>query len=203
MIESILLALGTLFPIVNPISTAFVFETLTSEYERKKKLLAAFKSSLAAFIVLIVFLLVGNYILSFFDVTIYAFRVAGGLYLGKVAFEMLGKSFYKQAEPREHHESLAIIPLGIPLLAGPGAMAATLVLTEGQALVGYVAIALAIFITCILSFVILQGSTKMSQWLGRTGAKVVERIFGLLVLVIAAQFLFNGISGYLSAIGVV
>ena len=204
MLTSIVLAFGTLFPIVNPLSTTFVFNGLTQKFSLKKKREIALVAALTAALVLLVFLAIGHALLGFFGITIYAFRVAGGLYLGKIAFEMLSKGFYKAHESVEApRKDVAIIPLAIPLLAGPGAMAAVLVMSEEASAASYTAISIAILMIALLSYLLLRYANGIGGLLGETGARVIERVLGLLVLVIAAQFVFNGVTGWLFDVGFV
>jgi multiple antibiotic resistance protein len=129
MITSIIFAFGTLFAIVNPLSTSLVFMKITRGMDKKERQKIALKSSTYAFIALAVFLFAGQYILSFFGITVYAFRVAGGLYLLKIGFDMLSPQLRKNSDNYESDkDSIAIIPLAIPLLSGPGALTSVLVL---------------------------------------------------------------------------
>lgn len=201
MFTAIILALGTLFPIVNPLSTTFVFNGLTAKQSLKEKRRIALISSLTAALVLLCFLALGHALLGFFGITIYAFRVAGGLYLGKIAFEMLSKSFYKAPDSIEVRKDIAIIPLAIPLLSGPGAMAAVLVMSEEASAASYGAISIAILLICFISYLLLRYAHVIGGVLGETGARVIERVLGLLVLVIAAQFVFNGVTGWILEVG--
>ncbi len=203
MLTAVLLAFGTLFPIVNPLSTTFVFNGLTAKLSVKDKARTALVASLTAALVLLSFLALGHALLSFFGVTIYAFRVAGGLYLGKIAFEMLSKSFYKSPDNVEVRKDVAIMPLAIPLLAGPGSMAAVLVMSEEASVLSYASISIAIVLVCVISFVLLRFAHVIGGVLQETGARVIERVLGLIVLVIAAQFIFNGVTGWLVDVGLV
>jgi len=190
------LATGTLFAIVNPISTAFVFNRLARGHTEPEKRRLSRTASIAAAVTLGVFLLIGRPLMAFFGITLYAFRVAGGLYLGKVAFDMLGKEL--RNAPEEYTsppQDIAIIPLAIPLLSGPGAMTTVMVMREKYAVLSVV---VAILAVCLASWAILHQAPRIDRALGQTGTNVVERVLGLVVLVIAIQFVFNGISGYMA-----
>lgn len=198
MILPTILAFGTLFAIVNPISTAFVFNRLARGETPAGKRRLARLASLTAAIVLLTFLFIGRPLMTFFGITLYAFRVAGGLYLGKVAFDMLGRQLRHAPEQySETVEDIAIIPLGLPLLAGPGAMTTVMVLRENYP---WPPVAASIGAVCLVSWLILHQAPRIDRLLGRTGTNVVERVLGLVVLVIAVQFVFNGITGYLAAL---
>ncbi|HPF13155.1 MAG: MarC family protein [Planctomycetes bacterium] len=197
MLNEIALSFGTLFAIVNPISTAFVFNRLTAGQSKAAKHRLSRTASLAAAMALWAFLAIGQPMMSFFGITLYAFRVAGGLYLGKVAFDMLGRQpRHSPDQFQDSPENIAIIPLAIPLLAGPGAMTTVMVLRESYS---WIPVALAILAVCTLSWLVLSQASRFDQLLGKTGSNVIERVLGLLVLVISVQFVFNGISGYLAS----
>jgi len=192
------LAFGTLVAIVNPFSAAFVFQALTAQDAPERRRRLARTASATSVIVLLAFLLLGEYVLSFFGITIYAFRVAGGVYLGWIAFEMLGKSLRNSPDDyRERGDEIAVIPLAVPLLSGPGSMASVMVM---HSTTRTLAVTLAIGLVGLTSLLVLRNAERIVRALGRTGTNVVERILGLLVLVIAVQFLFDGIAGFLKAV---
>lgn len=196
LIEELLFAFGTLFAIVNPFSTSLVFNKLTHGIKKEQRTKIALKASIAAFIAMILFLFSGNYILSFFGVTLYAFRVAGGIYLAWIGFEMLSPQLRKRPEHYDAtDESIAIIPLAIPLLSGPGALTSVLVLASEVPLF---LVILSILFVSLISFAVLSQAYIIQKFLGRVGTSVLERLMGIIVLVVAVQFVFNGISGYLA-----
>lgn len=191
MANEVFLAFGTLIAIMNPVSTAFVFNSLA--HQNRKEI--AFTAAVTAAVILITFFIMGSYILAFFGITIYAFKVAGGLYLSKVGFEMLSPELRKSPEQYdEASKDIAIIPLAIPLLSGPGSLATVLVMTESY---NAISIILAILLACFVSWFILTQAKYLDKALGKMGNIVLERILGLIVLVIAVQFVFDGITGYL------
>ena len=195
MYTEILLAFGSLLPIVNPISTAFVFNKLTSSYAKKERRKIARSASVTAFLVLLVFLFVGPWILSFFGITIYAFRIAGGIYLSLIAFQMLGRKLRKSPEHFEDDEQdIAIIPVAIPLLSGPGSITAVMVAAQS---ISWLPLVIAIFLVCVLSFLALYYAKFIDKILGRTGTKVFEKLLGLVVLVISVQYVLNGILDFI------
>lgn len=200
MIGEILVSFGTLFAIVNPFSTSLIFNKLTTGLSKSQKNRIALQACVAALFTLVIFLFLGQYVLSFFGITIYAFRVAGGVYLAWIGFEMLSPHPRKKSENyTADRENIAIIPLAIPLLSGPGALTSVLVQTAD---VSYMSLIISIILVCLVSFVVLYNAPFIQQLLGRTGANVLERLMGIIVLVVAVQFVFNGITGYLASIGI-
>ena len=202
MLTETLLAFGTLLPIANPLSTAFVFNSMAGDRSLADRKHTALVASLTAALVLLVFMFVGQWMLAFFGITIYAFRVAGGIYLGKMAFEMLSSGLRKDPESyTDSKQDIAVIPLAIPLISGPGAMTAVLVLAQDATALAYGAVATAIMLIAMSAWVLLRYAHYLDRVLGEVGTKALERVLGLIVLVIAVQFLFNGVSGYLESIG--
>ncbi len=197
---------SSLFTIINPISTAPVFLTITKGDSEKKKRKMAKKSSIVSAIVLIVFSLLGTYILSFFSITLEAFRIAGGLLVARVGFLMLTEepkpiASEKAKSEAIQKEDISIIPLAIPLLSGPGAMTTSIVLmTNTTNLIEKVILLFAIVVVCILTYIILSHASLIEKVVGENGKKVIEKILGLIVVVVGVQFVLNGFDGFIGII---
>lgn len=194
----------SLFTIVNPFSTVSVFLSITEGDTKSKKKAMAKKASIIAAIVLIIFALMGNYILSFFSITLDAFRVAGGIIIASIGFRMIKAQRERLPTPEERKaaiekEDVSVIPLAIPLLSGPGAMTTSIALmSQTQNLTSGSLVILAILVVCFLSYFILAKADSINRFLGETGRRVSDRLMGLLVLVVGVQFVMNGISGFLA-----
>jgi len=192
-------ALSSLFTIVNPFSTAAIFPTITKGDSRKKKLEMARKASITAAVVLIIFALIGNYILSFFSITVEAFRIAGGILIASVGWRMLQSKrehLRSEAEKKEAiaKEDVSIIPLAIPMLSGPGAMTTVLVLMrEAGSVTDKFGVIVASVIVCVTAYIILRQADRIYNYLGTTGTRIIERILGLIVMVVGVQFIINGL----------
>lgn len=200
MMNELVLVFGTLFAIVNPISTSFIFIKLVKDFSKRDRDIVALKACLSATITMIIFYFSGQYILDFFGITLYAFKVAGGIYLFTIAFEMLSPQLRKKPENyKEERDSIAIIPLAIPLLSGPGALTSVLVLSTQTSMI---TIILAILLVMFISWIVLYFAPYIQSVLGRTGIVVFERIMGIIVLVVSVQFVFNGVTGYLATLGI-
>ncbi|MEK6923250.1 MAG: NAAT family transporter, partial [Nanoarchaeota archaeon] len=131
-IAFLVLSLASLFSIINPLSAATVFMSITKSNTLKEKHAMAKKSVFIAAVILIFFALAGNYILQFFSITLEAFRIAGGLLIGYIGFEMLHygkKPFKSKKEEREAvlKKDVSIVPLAIPMMSGPGAITTSIV----------------------------------------------------------------------------
>ena len=190
----------SVFAIVNPIGTIPTFVALTGGYSRAEKRRVITKAVLVGGGVLLLFGLAGQAIFSVFSITIPAFRIAGGILIFKVAFDMLQgerpKSDSTDAEITDalERDSIGITPLGVPLLAGPGAITTVMILVanHGDALDRGViyAVVLAVF---LVSFLLLLAGERLFRLLGRSGLAVFSRIMGLILAAIAVQFVVNGL----------
>lgn len=200
-------AFASIFTIVNPFSAASVFLGLTSELHHPERKRIARKSAIAAGAILLVFTFAGAAILSFFSITIAAFRIAGGLLIAVVGFQMIGSTRQRFSEDHKREarerEDISIVPIAMPLLAGPGAITAVLVLSaEATNPFNTAEIAVAILAVAVASFIVLAESDRVVSWLGETGKDVVEKVMGLIVMVIGTQFVINGVHALLSSWGV-
>ena len=194
-------AFASLIAVANPLSTASIFLTITRRNKHKKKKKIAKTACNTAAYVLISFALVGTYILGFFSITLDAFRIAGGLIIVSIGFSMLKSKREHLKSDKEKREAIrkddvSIIPLAIPMISGPGAITTVLILASNST--GFIdmsMILLAIIAMCLVSFLVLVNADKVHKYLGRTGKATVDKIVGLIVLVIGIQFIINGIDG--------
>ncbi|MBN2094452.1 MAG: NAAT family transporter [Candidatus Aenigmarchaeota archaeon] len=186
-----------IFAIVNPFSTAVVFLSITAGDREKKKRAMAKKASLVCACVLIFFMFSGTVLFDFFGLSLQAFQLAGGLLVAKLGFSMIeSKSQLKEKERQEslRKEDVSIIPLAIPMLSGPGAITTAMVWMSQAAgpyeKFGLVLIAILI---SVISYIVLLNAKYLKNALGHTGVNVLEKLMGLIVLVMGIQFLINGL----------
>jgi multiple antibiotic resistance protein len=194
-------AMASIFAIVDPLGVVPFFTALTEDMSPSQKQEIVSKACLTATITLGVFAVFGQWIFAGFGFTIPAFKIAGGILLFGVAFEMLhGERSRSRLTPQEREETLdrdevAIVPLGIPLLAGPGAI--TTVMIYMTASVADPADKLFIFagilVSVLSAFALLHNADRIFRKFGRTGTRAIGRIMGLLLAAIAVQFLIDGI----------
>lgn len=188
-----LLAFSSLFSVINPISAAPIFVVLTVGKEPKERRRVALRSSLAALVTLALFAAAGGAIFSFFGITVPAFQIAGGILFTAMSLRTLreGREDIPEDDASGHDPS--IVPLGIPLVAGPGAISAVMVLV-GQAETGMARMALAavIGLNIVLTFLIFLAAPRIVAAIGATGQKIVSKIMGLITVVIGIQFVING-----------
>ena len=197
------LALSSIFFLVDPFAAIPSFLAITESADPARRKRMARKATLTCFIVLTSFALGGQLIFKMFGITLPAFEVAGGLILLLIGLDMLEakRSPTQEAlgdtEEASHKEDAGIVPLGIPMLAGPGAISSVMVLVgqvpamwhwEMGAILGSIAL------TCLVSYWVLSGAGRVRAVLGETGIRILVRIMGLLLVALAMQFFVNGLT---------
>jgi multiple antibiotic resistance protein len=194
-------AFVSLFVIVNAIGNAPVFSTLLQRFEEGERRGIIRKAVLLGGTTLLVVTLTGNLVFRLLGIELYSFRIAGGILLAIVSIEMLyGRKTRTQssADEEQHYaerDEISILPLGIPLLTGPGALTTGIVLfdTAGTSL-NRIILLLTIPIVYSIAYIILVRSASVLRYLGKTGTAVAVRIMGLMLLSVAVQFLIGGIT---------
>jgi multiple antibiotic resistance protein len=197
------LALSSIFFLVDPFAAIPSFLAITQSVDEERRKRMARKAAMTCFIVLTSFALAGQLIFRMFGITLPAFEIAGGLILLLIGLDMLEA---KRSPTQEAHgdteegaakEDAGIVPLGIPMLAGPGAISSVMVLVgtvpslwhwEMGAVLG------AIVVTAVLSYWILAGAGRVRSFMGETGIRILVRIMGLLLVALAMQFFVNGLT---------
>ncbi len=208
--DYIFIAFPAMFVILNPFSAASSFLTLTANQSEAEQMFTAKKACVTAFIVLVLFALTGHVIFKMFNITLQAFRIAGGIIMFIIGLNMLNMRPTRMKQTEEEMEEglqkndVAIVPLGIPMLSGPGAITTMMVLMteidKKSTLNGIFQMA-GLFISCALSLVLIYfimiHSRRLMEWLKITGVGVMTRIMGLILTVIATQFVINGVKDLL------
>jgi multiple antibiotic resistance protein len=196
-----LLALSSIFFLVDPFAAIPSFIAITSDVEPARRRRMAWKAALTCFIVLITFALAGQYIFSLFGIKLPAFEIAGGLILLLIGIDMMQARRSPTQESQEETQEAAakedagIVPLGIPMLAGPGAISSVMVLVgEAPDHWQMLAIVGSIAITAFVSYLVLSGADRIRRFLGETGIRILVRIMGLLLVALAMQFFVNGLT---------
>lgn len=194
------LCITTLFTLTNPIGIAPILVIMTERFSKKDRINIAKKGSITAFITLILFSLLGSLIFSFFGITLEAFQIMGGILFFRNGLRMLearvGRSRTTPAEQEESQESddIAISPIGIPLIAGPGAITATMLLSSQTPQIhSYATLGIAITIVILIVYTILRNGNILMDLLGTSIMRIIQRLMGLILMVIAVQFVINGI----------
>ena len=204
-IQFFILCLTTFFTLINPVGIAPILLVMTERFSKEEKINIAWKGSLTAFITLIIFSILGSVIFNFFGITIEAFQIMGGIIFFRSGFRMseakIGRSRTTPMEREESQESddIAISPIGIPLIAGPGAITASMLLSsQTPQLYSYATLGVSIFLVLTVVYLILRNGGLLMKALGYTGMRVIQRLMGLVLMVIAVQFVINGVMSILS-----
>lgn len=199
--DTLLNAFVTLMVTIDPPGLAPLFLAVTTGMDRPQRAQVAQRASIIAFGVLAVFAVAGAQILALFGITIGAFRVAGGILLFWIAFEMIferrQERHEKSAETaitRDHIRNIAAFPLAIPLIAGPGAISATILLAGGmQEPVSRLALIVIILICIASSYIVFLLAERVDRFLGATGRTILTRLLGVILAALAVQFVADGI----------
>lgn len=192
--------LTALFVVVDPFACVPLFVAITDGDTEEQKRRAASRASLVAGITLTAFALSGSLLFRLLGVSVGAFRIAGGVLLFLLAVDMLRAQRSRQrTTPEEEEEGankpdVSVFPLGIPMLAGPGATSTVMVLvSRAENALQYAIVLMAILVTLVVAYLVLRGASAVAHRLGRTGMNVLERVMGLVLAAVAVQFVVDGI----------
>ena len=200
-------AFVTLFVTIDPPGLAPLFLGVTAGMSRAERGQIALRATLIAFAVLTLFALAGTAILSIFGITIHAFRIAGGLLLFFIAFEMIFEKRHERHErsadravTADRVRDIAVFPLAIPLIAGPGAISATILLsgTYSEPLERAVLI-LILAVNLGAAWLVFLAAERLDRFLGATGRTVLTRLLGMILAALAVQFVLDGIAAAIRA----
>ncbi|MDF1614065.1 YchE family NAAT transporter [Desulfurivibrio dismutans] len=190
----------SLLAIVNPIGALPIYISLTDGYRPQERARIILLTSVAVVAILLVTLLSGELILRFFGISIDSFQVGGGLLLLLMAISMLQARTSRvahtsdEAEETADRETIAVVPLAIPLLSGPGAISAVIVYADkAKEPLAYLITSAGIFIIGLSIFLSLLAAPFIARKLGRTGINIVTRIMGLILAAIAVEFITTGL----------
>ncbi len=193
----------SLFSVVNPLAVIPLFLSLTNRFNERERIQTAQKASIYMFGVLITFLLIGTFILSFFGISLAGIRIAGGLIIMRAAYSMLNpeKSGKKLTEEDEaaamEKEDISFSPLALPLLSGPGSIAVVIgFATQADGAPDYLINAVSIFLVVTVTYGILRLAPFLGNYIGSVGLNVMTRLMGFIALAISVQFILSGISRY-------
>lgn len=196
-----------LFAIVNPIGSVPIFVSATDGWPAQDRARTANTVALTVFLVLISSAFFGDQILEFFSISIPSFQVGGGILLMLIAISMMhGKQSYARQTPEEAQEVadrqvIAIVPLSIPLLAGPGAISNMIIAAQqNHTFWGHLSLSIPVAAVCLLIWVTLRLSGSIAYKLGTIGINIVTRLMGLILAAMAVEFIAHGIAGLFPAL---
>lgn len=188
---------ATLFVVIDPIGLAPMFVALTQGMGAQQRAAIALRACLTAIGVLAVFALLGEAVLGFIGISMAAFRISGGMLLFLTAMDMLFERRTKRREGQasdDDHSDPSVFPLGIPLIAGPGAIATVILLAGRQNdLTGIGLVLLCMVAVIAIAYVLFRMGGLIERALGRTGILVVTRVLGLLLAALSVQFVLDGL----------
>ncbi len=196
-----LLALSSIFFLVDPFAALPTFLAITEGADPVRRRRVAGKGALTALIVLGTFAFTGEAIFRLFGITLPAFELAGGIILLLIGLDMLQakRSATQEAAgdtvAAAQKEDAGIVPLGVPMLAGPGAISSVMVLVgQVQSHWQMAAILISIALTALICYLVLGHSSLVVRVLGETGIRILVRVMGLLLVALAAQYFVNGLA---------
>lgn len=199
-----LVAFSAIFFVVDPIAVLPIFLAMTANESPAQKRATALSAAITAGITLTVFAMAGSLIFRFFGITLGAFKIAGGVLLFLVALDMMqARQSRTKSTPEEEKEGIekadvAIIPLAIPLLSGPGSIATVMVLmSRHTAFVYTIPVFVSILLTTMLTWLMLRGAEWIERRLSKTFMNVVMRVMGLILAAISVEFVIAGIKDVL------
>jgi multiple antibiotic resistance protein len=194
-------ALTSTFFLVDPIAAVPAFLIMTASAGQQHRRRMARRAAWTCFVVLCSFAGAGTLIFRLFGITLPAFKIAGGLILLLIGVDMLQarrsqtKETASETEEGMERDDVGIIPLGMPMLAGPGSISTVMVLMSGAPAWWYaIPLFITIGITALASYWILAGADRVRGYLGETGTRILTRFMGLLLTAIAVQFILNGLT---------
>jgi len=195
------------FAIMNPIANAPLFMGLTEGLDANTRRGIALRSVLLAFAIVAAFTILGRQIFELFGITLPAFRIAGGVLVGLVGYHLLQGQQSSLHTPTEEDNSrsrdaalgVAITPLAMPILAGPGTIATAMNFAADSTLPEIVRVLSALALVCLLTWAAFVGSASLVNFLGQNAIKVVSRLMGLILSVVGVQMLIEGIRGAIAA----
>ncbi|MDH3517334.1 MAG: MarC family protein [Acidimicrobiia bacterium] len=192
-------AFASMFVLVSPITVAPIYAGLTRNLDKRRARSVAYRAVLTAAIVLLVMVLVGESVFAFFSISVDSLRVVGGVIFFLMGYDMLNsrlpRTKHADESEKEYAHDVAVAPLGIPLIAGPGAITTAIVLSNDAAtltdqfvLLGMIALVLAVTLTAFL------GVERLNRWIGIDGQRITMRLVGLIEMAFAVEFLFQGLT---------
>ncbi len=199
---------AALFSMMNPIGNVGIFAGMTADRDAAVVRRTAWTCALACAITLLIVTWTGRLLLDFFGIDVHELRAAGGVIVLLIGLHMLqNKGDHKQtrreADDAQTRDSIAIVPLAIPIVAGPGTMATVLVAAERHSgIMAKVDLSLAIVALCVLTGLLFSFSKPIAEWLGESGMAVITRVMGMVLAAIAMGMLADGIKGMIPALAV-
>ena len=198
LLTTAILYFTSFFAIINPLGVMPVFMTMTTDISEKQRKRTAFKAVFTAFIVLMLFALTGQLLFKFFGISVNGFRIVGGIIFFIMGYDLLQAKVSKinmdEEKVTKYVDDISITPLGIPIMAGPGAITNSIVLMEDSPSIELkIVLIFSIILTLFITWIVLRSSGKLLKIIGPTGNKIMMKLMGLIMMVIAVEFFFAGL----------
>lgn len=191
----------SLFAMVEPLGIMPIYISMTSGLAPDQQRSVARRACLIAYLTLVLFAFSGQFIFRFFGISVESLKVVGGIIFFLIGYEMLQAkptrtAYEDHPEPQASNvNDVALTPLGIPMIAGPGAIANVIVLwNEAGSMLRLTSLFIALTFVVLVTFIILMGARRIARFLGESGNKVLLRLMGLITMVIAVEFFFAGLT---------
>ncbi|MGE5383219.1 MAG: MarC family protein [Omnitrophica WOR_2 bacterium] len=193
-----LLYFTSFFTLINPLGVMPVFMTMTAEISEKQRRRTALKAVFTAFITLMLFAFAGQLLFKFFGISVNGFRMVGGIIFFIMGYELLQARISRidmdEEMVKKYVDDISITPLGIPIIAGPGAITNSIVLMEDSHNFELKAVLiLSIVVTLLITWIVMLSSGRLLKIIGPTGNKIMMKLMGLIMMVIAVEFFFAGL----------
>jgi len=193
-----LLAFTSFFTLINPLAIMPVFMTMTADLTPQARRQTAAKAVVTAFITLILFAFSGDILFNFFGISVASFRIVGGVIFFMMGYDMLQARLIRtkmgEESEKQYVTDISVTPLAIPMICGPGAITNGIVLMQDAKDTTFVFTLVGmIFVICLITFLVLATSSTIIRLLGETGNKIMMRLMGLIVMVIAIEFFLAGL----------
>ncbi|NOZ46062.1 MAG: NAAT family transporter [Chlorobi bacterium] len=197
-LEFSIIAFTSFFSLINPIATMPVFMSMTVDFDSQRRKMTAIKAIVISFLVLLLFAFTGQLLFKFFSISVESFRIVGGIIFFMMGYDMLQAKIIRtkmdEDEKIKYANDIAITPLAIPMICGPGAITNAIVMMEDASNFSQKALLISMLVfVLLLSLIIFLSANKIIKILGQTGNKILMRLMGLIVMVIAVEFFFSGL----------
>ncbi|MGY8869046.1 MAG: MarC family protein [Pseudomonadales bacterium] len=188
------------FAIMNPIANTAAFAGLVGDKSKAEQIKIAAKALIITFFVILAFSLLGKAIFHLFGITISALRITGGILVFLVGYHMLNGHTSKMHSAQGSEESdIAVSPLAVPLLAGPGTIATAMNFSSSGGTTGIIITVSVFAILCLITFICFIFSSNIIALIGKSGISIVTRLMGLILAVIGTQMVITGVTAVVSS----
>jgi len=192
---------AALFSVLNPLGTVPIFVGLTQDYNKAERSRVSLWAAINVFIILVISFFVGEYVLTFFGISIDALRIAGGIVIATSGFSLLTGEFNKKrgvnkkvANDASNRNDIALTPLAIPMLAGPGSISLLIAFYHEHHTTPEIIIGIsAIFVVAIAIFIMLRSAHHLAHMLGASGIVAISRVVGFIVIAIGVQYIISSV----------